>query len=187
MAPMPSADVPALATAERAALASEWERLQDEPAPPDRRAIGCMSIVIAVALGAVGPPLSRFAGIEPSEPVRLGVGIALGLVVVVGVIVAVFMGSGRFARDLQRAEQAIEWLAANAAAGEPEERRRQIVSLLLHAYCTDGPSTVTTIDFGKARERLGEALPYVIAAERALRMDLNIYPVFTDSKVRLPG
>lgn len=59
--------------------------------------------------------------------------------------------------------------------------------MLQYAYCTDGPSTVSTIDFGQARERLGAALPYVIAAERALRIDVGIYSVFTDSKVRLPG
>jgi hypothetical protein len=59
--------------------------------------------------------------------------------------------------------------------------------LLLHAYCVDGPSTTTTFEFGAARERLGESLAYVLAAERALRVDHQIYPVFTDSKVRLPG
>lgn len=187
MAAVPVADVHALTTAERAALVSDWKRLQAEPPPPDRRSIGCMSVVIAVALGAAGPPFARFAGIDAPPPVKLGLGIALGLIVVAGLIVALFMGSGRFARDLQRAEQAIHWLAANGVAGDPEERRKQTVSLLLHAYCTDGPSTVNTIDFGKARERLGDALPHVLAAERALRADLGINPVFTDSKGEAPA
>lgn len=30
-------------------------------------------------------------------------------------------------------------------------------------------------------------VPSLATAERVLRVDLNIYPVFTDSKVRLPG
>lgn len=179
--------VPLLDTAERKALAAEWKRLQAEPPPRDRRATGCMTVVVAVALGALGPTLARLAGYDPPQPVKLGAAIALGLVFLIGVFFGLFAGSGRFAYDLQRAERALEWLAIHADKGSPEERRNQVVALLLHAYCTDGPSTVNTIDFGKSRERLGAALPYVLAAERALRTDISIYPVFTDSKVRLPG
>ena len=40
---------------------------------------------------------------------------------------------------------------------------------------------------GAARGRLDDALPYVIGVERVLRADFALYPVFTDSKVRLPG
>ena len=78
-------------------------------------------------------------------------------------------------------------LAEHGAGGDSEEKRRQAVTLLFHAFCSDGPSTSHTIDFDKARERLGDALPYVMSVERALRTDLKIYPVFTDSTVRLPG
>jgi hypothetical protein len=52
---------------------------------------------------------------------------------------------------------------------------------------SDGPSTSNTIDFEAARARLGDALPYVLSVERVLRDDFGLYPVFTDSKVRLPG
>jgi len=180
-------DVPLLDTAERKALAAEWKRLQAEPPPRDRRAFGCMTVVVAVALSVLGPALASLAGFEPPQPVKLGAVIALGLVFLIGIFFGLFAGSGRYSYDLQRAEQALEWLATHAGNGSPEERRVQVVALLLHAYCTDGPSTVNTIDFGKAREHLGAALPYVLAAERALRTDISIYPVFTDSKVRLPG
>ena len=179
--------LPLIDTAERKALVAEWNRLQAEPPPRDRRGIGCMSVVLALALGALGPALAGLAGFDPPQPLKLGAAIALGLVFFVGAFFGLFAGSGRFAHDLQRAERALEWLATQADKGSAEERRKQVVALLLHAYCTDGPSTVTTIDFGAARARLGAALPYVLAAERALRADIGIYPVFTDSKVRLPG
>lgn len=180
-------ELPVLDAAERQALVAEWKRLQAEPAPRDRRAVGCLTVIVAIALGALGPALARLAAFDPPQPVKLGAAIALGLVLVVGIFFGVFAGSGRFAHDLQRAEQALEWLAAHAESGNPEELRRQVVALLSHAYCTDGPSTVNTFDFGKARERLGAALAYVLAAERALRADINIYPVFTDSNVAPPG
>lgn len=187
VASLTESDIPQLDTTEREALAAEWQRLQAEPPPRDRRAVGCMTMLVAIGLGIAAPPLGRLVGVEPSQPVKLGIGIALGLVFLAGLIVGVFTGSGRFAHALTRAEQAIEWLAANASQGDALERRRQAVALLLHAYCTDGPSTVHTIDFGRARERLGAALPYVIAAERALRRDVGIYPVFTDSEPTPPG
>ena len=44
-----------------------------------------------------------------------------------------------------------------------------------------------TSNFEATRVQLGEALPYVTSVERTLRADFWIYPVFTDSKVHLPG
>ena len=184
---MSVADDTSITTAERRALSAEWQRLQNEPTPPDRRAIGCITVVVTVALGAAGPPLARLAGFDLAQSLRIGATIVLALAFLAGLFMALFMGSGKFARDSQRAGAALEWLAAHGTQADAEERRRQAVSLLYHAYCSDGPSTVTTLDFEEAWRRLGEALPYVIAVERALRVDQKIYPVFTDSKVRLPG
>lgn len=175
-----------LSTAERQALRDEWRRLQNEPAPPDRRSIGCMTVIVAVALAAAGPPLVRLAGFDLGQSMRIGATIILVLAFGAGIVMA-FLGGGRFAHDSQRAQEALEWLATHGADADPEERRRNTVAVLLHAYCVDGPSTTTTFEFALARERLGASLPYVLAAERALRADHKIYPVFTDSKVRLPG
>jgi hypothetical protein len=133
-----------------------------------------------------GLPLARWAGFDLGQSMRIGATVVLALAFVAGLVMA-FLGSGRFARDSARAQEALAWLAAHGEDADPAERRRQTVSLLLHAYCVDGPSTTTTFEFGAARERLGESLAYVLAAERALRVDHQIYPVFTDSKVRLPG
>jgi len=175
-----------LGTAERQALSAEWQRLEKEPAPPDRRTIGCATVVVAIGLAAAGPPLARLAGFDLAQSMKIGATVVLALAFLAGILMA-FLGSGRFARDSQRAEEALQWLATHGAEADPEERRAHAVSLLLHAYCTDGPSTTTTLDFEAARHRLGDALPYVMAAERVLRVDRKIYPVFTDSKVRLPG
>jgi len=180
-------EIPRLDSAERLALVAEWKRQQQEPPPRDRRTTGCATMVVALALALSGPTLLRLAGFELPRPLMLVAAAVLALVFLVGTVLGLFAGSGLYAHDLQRAEQALAWLAANPDSGDAAMRRREVVALLLHAYCTDGPSTVNTIDFGKARERLGAALPWVIAAERALKTDLGIYAVFTDSKVRLPG
>ena len=183
---MPAEFEPALPTAERQAIAAEWKRLGDEPPPTDRRAIGCMTVIIAVALAAGGPFLARLIGFDLGQSMRIGASIVLIVALLAGIAMAL-LGSGKFARDSQRAQEALEWLATHGATADPEERRRQAVSLLFHAYCVDGPSTTGTFEFDEARRRLGDSLPYVMSVERALRTDLKIYPVFTDSKVRLPG
>ena len=178
---------PALPTAERQAIAEEWKRLEDKPPPAGRREMGCMTVVIAAVLFLAGPYLLRWLGIELPGGVKIVVSVLLGLAVLVGAFFSLILVSGRYAHDSRRAEAALAWLAQNGVGGTAEERRRQAVALLYYAYCTDGPSTTNTIDFEEARTRLGDALPYVMTVERALRTDQKIYPVFTDSKVHLPG
>ena len=174
-------------TAERKALADEWNRIAAEPGPPDRRSIGCMAVVVVIILTIGVPPLLRWLDIDVPVAVRTAAGIVMLLLLIAGAVVGLFFGSGRYGHAYGRADAAVEWLAAHADGGEPDERRRQAVTLLYHAYCVDGPSTTGTIDFAKARERLGAALPYVMEVERCLAVDLKIYRVFTDDKVRLPG
>lgn len=186
MAGMSGSDDITLGAAERQALWAEWQRLQNEPAPSDRRAAGCMTVIIAVALAAAGPALARLAGFDLGQSMRIGATVVLVLAFVAGIVMA-FLGSGRFARDSQRAKEALEWLATHGADADPDERRSRAVSLLLHAYCTDGPTTTATFEFEEARQRLGDSLPYVLAVERALRADHGIDLVFTDAKGRLPG
>ena len=182
-----SAFEPALPTAERQAIAAEWQRLADEPPPLPRRELGCMTAIVALMLALVGPPVLRWFGIELSQGVKLALGAALGCVLLGGAFVGLVLVSGTYARASRRADAAVAWLAAHGTGGDSEQKRRQAVTLLFHAFCSDGPSTTHTIDFENARARLGDALPYVMTVERALRTDQRIYPVFTDSKVRLPG
>ena len=178
---------PALPTAERAALAAQWKRLADEPPPPPRREIGCMTAIVALVLALAGPPVLRWFGIEMHPALKLALGAVLGLLILGGAFVGLVLVSSKYAHAYRRADAAVAWLAEHGASGDPEEKRKQAVTLLFHAFCSDGPSTSHTIDFEAARARLGDALPYVMSVERALRADVQIYPVFTDSKVRLPG
>jgi len=166
-------------TEERSAFVDEWNRLSAEPAPPDRRSIGCMTMLLAV-IAAVGGPLLLPQDAKPLFAATLV------LVFIAGALVWLF-SRGRFGSDQARALQALEWLAANGERGDAGERRRHAVALLYYAYCVDGPSTSTTFNFDVARERLGTALPYVMEVERCLAIDCKIYRVFTDAKVRLPG
>jgi hypothetical protein len=184
---MVAAFEPALPAAERRAVAAEWKRLEDEPPPLPRREIGCMTAVIAVLLALAGPPLLRWLGIELPPALKLALFAVLGLAILGGAFVGLVLVSGRYAHAYRQADAAVDWLARNGAGGDPEETRKQAVTLLFHAFCSDGPSTTHTIDFEGARARLGEALPYVMAIEHALRTDLQIYPVFTESKVSPPA
>ena len=176
-----------LTTAERQALVAEWKRLQDEPPPRERREIGCMTTLIAVVLAVAGPYLLRWLGIELHPALKIALAAVLLAAFLGGAFFAFILVSGRYAHAYRQADAAVAWLAQHGAQGDPAQRRTQAVTLLFHAFCTDGPSTSTTINFEDARSRLKEALPYVMAAERALRADLQIYPVFTDSKLHLPG
>ena len=184
---MPAEFETALPTAERQAIVAEWKRLEDEPPPAARREIGCMTVVVAVALALGGPPVLRWLGIELHPGLKIALGAVLALAILCGAFVGLVLVSGRYAHAYREADAAVSWLAKNGAGGDPAETRKQAVTLLFHAFCTDGPSTTHTIDFEEARARLGDSLPYVMRVERALRTDLKIYPVFTDSKVRLPG
>jgi hypothetical protein len=176
---MPADFEPALPTEERKAIAAEWKRISEEPPPPPRREVGCMTAIVAIVLALAGPAALRWLGIDLHPGLRLAFGVVLGLAILGGAFVGLVLVSSRYSLAYQRANGAAAWLAQNGAGGDPAQRRRQAVTLLFHAYCSDGPSTSTTIDFEATRRQLGEALPYVISVERALRADFGIYPVFT--------
>jgi hypothetical protein len=176
---MPAEFEPALPATERQVIAAEWQRLADEPPPAPRREIGCMTAIVAIVLAVAGPPVLRWLGIDLHPGLRLALGIVLGLAVLGGAFVGLVLVSSRYSHAHQSANAAAAWLAQNGAGGDPAERRKQAVTLLFHAYCSDGPSTSTTIDFEATRRQLGNALPYVLSVERALRTELKIYPVFT--------
>ena len=176
-----------LDAAERRALLEEALRLQREAPRCARMGIGCKASIAASALIAFGPALLAFADVELTPTTRVGAAVVATFVLMCVVFQRAFAGSGRFAHDAQRAEEALEWLAQRAPAAEPPERRRETVALLLHAHSTDGPMTVPTFDVERARARLGDTLLYVMLVERALRADLRIRPVFTADAARHSG
>ena len=174
-------------TAEHQAILAEWKRLADAPPPRERREIGCMTAMTAAVAALVGPYVLRWFGIELQPALKIALGALLAIAILGGVFVGMFLVSGRYAHAYRQADAAVGWLAQHGTGGDRAERRRQAVTLLYYAFHSDGPSTSHTIDFDAARVRLGDVLPYVMSVERALRTDLKIYPVFTDSRVRLPG
>ena len=176
---MPAVFEPAPPAEERQAIATEWRRISAEPPPPPRREIGCMTAIAAIVLAIGGPPVLRWLGIELHPGVRLALGVVLGIAILGGAFVGLVLVSSRYSHAYQSANAAATWLAQNGDGGDPAERRKRAVTLLFHAYCSDGPSTSTTIDFEATRQQLGDALPYVMSVERVLRTDFQIYPVFT--------
>src|SRR3954464_7147820 len=44
-----------LSPEEQEALLREWDRLQAEPQPTDNRSVGCVLIIVAIALVVLGP------------------------------------------------------------------------------------------------------------------------------------
>jgi len=171
-------------TADRQALVAEWNRLSGEPPPPDRRSVGCMMVVLAIA-GFIATPF--VVGLLGGKAVPRAMLWIWGAVLLAGAFMSLVLTSSLYSRYAARAREAIDWLAANGEGGDPVARRNMAVSLLFHAYCSDGPSTSTTFDFEEAKPRIAAALPYVMEVERCLAIDLKIYRVFTDDKVKLPG
>jgi hypothetical protein len=166
-------------SAERAAILAEWDRLQAEPRPAARPPYGCATVLAAGALLLLVHRIPPLAGWELPPTLRFALPALLAVVLAGGLFFALFAGSGRFAHDSLRAQTAIEWLAANQSAGDPEERRRHAVTLLFFAVTTDdGPTTSATFDPARARDRLGASLPYVLAAERLLAAERGLWPVF---------
>ena len=177
---MPAEFEPVLPASEHLAVIDEWKRLQDAPPPRERREIAVVTALAGIVLWFVGPFLLLKLGVELPPGVRMAINVGLIAAILWGVFFGFILVSGRYSHARYKAEAAVTWLSENGAGGDPDERRRQAVTLLFHASCSDGPSTTNTIDFEKTRTHLGGALPYVIAVERALRSHAGIYPVFTD-------
>ena len=175
--------------AEHMAIAAEWDRQAREPGPSNPAPVGCLVAVASVVVLLVIPWVGRKFFPDPSSGGwALLAARAVGLLALLGGLAAALLGHG-LARGKVRgkAEDAIAWLARNSSAASVEERRRAAVTVILHAYFSDGPSTESTFDFPTAVQQLGEALPYVAAVERALRKERKAYPVFTgDEPMPLP-
>ncbi|HWP03687.1 MAG TPA: hypothetical protein VNL96_09540 [Gemmatimonadaceae bacterium] len=74
--------------------------------------------------------------LDVETPVTVGriIPLLLLVVTVLGAMVGLFVGSGRYAAARERFEAALAWLAQHGSGGDSEARRRNAVSLLLHAY-----------------------------------------------------
>ena len=164
---------------ERLALIAEWKRQAAEPLPPNLSQVGCLAMLAAVVLFIALPPLARALKVTLPPAVRVTVIVVAVVLLLGGRVVSQFGGTRGRQKVWNQSEAALAGLAAHGEGGDPAERRRAAVTVLLRAYHSDGPTTTAMLDGEAARTRLGAALPYVMDVERALIEELKIYPVFT--------
>ena len=175
---------PQINVEERAAIVREYKRVAAEPGPANYSPAGCLLLVLSLLGFVFTPSVLRMTDLPvPGGALLVG----WGILALVGIMLSMFGGSLSTSRVGYRAQENLRWLSEHPAGGRSEERRREAVSLLVHAYHSGGPWTVTTYEFDEARRTLGEALPYVMAVERVLREELDIYAVFTDDESETEG
>ena len=131
-----------------------------------------MTMIVAVVLTLLAPTAARLPWDTAAKVVPALVA-TLAFVLFAGGLLVWLFSRGRYGRYVQRAEAARDLLAAGGAD------LKQAVSLLFHAYCSDGPSLSQTLKVEETRQKLGAALPYVIEVEEALKAELKIYALFT--------
>ena len=162
---------------ERQEIMDALASLRDRPPPTDPSGWGCIVAIVAIItlvfMPFVGP------GFGLSGGVMLGIGIALGLVVLGGGVLGIY-GSG-FVRGAiaADAEEAIVELMVEWPDGDPAVIREAVITILDQSTVSTGPATVETFDAKEVAIRLGPALNYVLGIERFLLERQEIYPVFT--------
>lgn len=159
---------------DRSIVLDARREIVENPLPPGRGQLGCV-----VALGG-GGLLLAWPAVAEAVPGGSFVGpfVLLGAtLLVVGGVVWSFLGgsTGRAA-----ASAAVEAALRQLASGDEdrEANLRAATLLLTRAYVTQGPTTTTTFDPGKARARLGASFALVLAVEQCLIEEVGAYPVF---------
>ena len=162
---------------ERQEIMDTLARLRDRPPPSDPSTWGCVAAIVAIITLVLMPFIGR--GFDLSNGAMLGLGIALGLVVLLGGLLGIF-GSG-FVRGAitSDAEDAIQELMVEWPDGDPTVIREAAIRILDQSTASTGPVTVETFDAKEVAIRLGPALKYVLGIERFLLERKEIYPVFT--------
>jgi hypothetical protein len=162
---------------ERQEIIDTLERLRDRPPPTDLSSGGCVAAIVAIITLVLMPFIGR--GFDLSSGAMLGLGIALGLVVLLGGLLGIF-GSGFYRGAIASdAEDAIQELMVAWPDGDPAVIREAAIRILYQSTVSTGPVTVETFDAKEVAIRLGPALSYVIGIERLLLQRQEIYPVFT--------
>ncbi len=162
---------------ERQEIIDTLARLRDRPPPTDPSSGGCVAAIVAIITLVLMPFIGR--GFDLSSGAMLGLGIALGLVVLLGGLLGIF-GSG-FVRGAiaSDAEDAIQELMVEWPDGDPTVIREAAIRILYQSTVSTGPVTVETFEAKEVAIRLGPALNYVLGVERFLLEREQIYPVFT--------
>lgn len=176
-----------LSPVEREAILAEWDRLQAEPQPTDNRSVGCLLIIVAVALVLLGP---RFL---PWFRAHLGgwagtAWFAVALVIMLYGLYQNFFGNKTGAQACRRSDAALETLSKKYETSSPVERRSAAVTAIYYAYYSGGPYIASSYQAGDWESKLGSALEYVKSVESVLVQNRQAYNVFTESaKKEGPG
>mgnify|MGYP001767194385 CR=1 FL=1 len=169
----PQPGEPVFDDAERAAIVAEWNRHLAEPRPKSLKDHGLLLIVAAVVVGAAGPAVA---------PALTGAArIVAGVFAVAGIGLRLF-GDRGLRWSVARVDAALAFFRASGTGGDPADRRRHAVTLVLRSEYASGPGTSTVFEPAKVGAELGDALPYVRAVERVLRGEVGASPVFTSGR-----
>ncbi len=161
-------------------LAAILAEIRQRPNPVDRRPVGCLLVLLALAAFLFFPALAQALHL-PSlwKSVAL---VLFGTLSAAGIGLAIFGSGGGYSDALGRVEEAVTTLTEAPLTPElftSPEFLRAAVTLLEAAHHTSGPTTVNTFAPKDVATRLGPALEGVLAIEQALLDADLIYPVFT--------
>ena len=162
---------------ERQEIIDTLERLRDGPPPTDPSSWGCVTAIVAIITLVLMPFFGR--GFDLSSGAMLGIGIALGLVAILGGVFGIFGGALPRGAVVAEMEEAIRELMVEWPDGDPAVIRQATIRILDGSMVSTGPVTVETFDAKEVAIRLGPALNYVLGIERFLLERQEIYPVFT--------
>lgn len=165
----------ALDASDRRVVRETREELLAAPARPDRARLGCPTAILGLLL-LVGWP--RIADSVPGGSfVSPFILLAGALMLIGGPVLALAGGVG----GRRAAEAAVE--AALRRLEDPHTDReaalRAATVLIVHAFTSQGPTTVQTFEPHEVAGRVGPRLPLVVAVERELVADGSAYPMFT--------
>lgn len=168
-------DAEALDASDRRVVRETREELLAAPATPDRGRLGCPIAILGLLL-LVGWP--RVADAVPGGSFVSPFVLLAGALMLIGGPVLALAGG---ARDRRAAESAVE--AALRRLEDPDTDReialRAATVLIVHAFTSQGPTTVQTFEPNEVAERVSLRLPLVVAVERELLADGSAHPMFT--------
>src|SRR3954465_1880077 len=171
---------PPLPPGEEEKILSEWDRLQAEPQPTDDRSVGCVLIIVAVALVILGPRL--VPGLKMPVAAWAGTGgVLLALLILLYGLYQNFFGNKTGAQAYRRSEAALLLLSQRFETSSVEERRSAAVAAIYYAYYSGGPYMASSYDVAEWKTKLGAAIEIEDTVESVLVEKRQTYNVFTES------
>ncbi|MFL6300017.1 MAG: hypothetical protein ACJ71N_05375 [Terriglobales bacterium] len=172
-----------LAPGEEEKILSEWDRLQAEPQPTDDRSVGCVLIIVAVALVILGPRLVPWLKMHVAAWAGTA-GVLLALLILLYGLYQNFFGNKTGAQAYRRSEAALLLLSQRFETSSVEERRSAAVAAIYYAYYSGGPYMASSYDVAEWKTKLGAALEFVKRTEMVLVEKRQAYNVFSESTTK---